>query len=445
MYDYCIIGGGVIGTAVARELSRFDVKTVLVEAENDVCVKASGANSAVIHSGYDPLTGSLKAKYNVQGYKVFARYCEELDVPYKKTGTLTLATNEEENRTLKNLLKRGKANGAEGLKILNREQALKLEPNLADVVTSALYSPEAGIVNPFELVYAQRENAENNGVKFIFNFIVKKSSFGDGITLTSSDGKIVTARSVINCAGEAGGDIARLLGDFHPIKYAKGEYALFDKAPVVSRPCFPTPDEKGKGIAVAPTLSGNFFVGPTSVKTEKRDTTFDKETYQKLLRHSAKLIKNVGSVRMLTTYVGLRANAMSGDFIIEKGRNNGVYHVIGISSPGLTSAPAIATELVRSFGLRLSAKFTPKRSRIKRLANCSTEDKNALIIKNKAYGNIICRCECVSEAEIVEAIRRGARDIAGIKKRLRASMGKCQGCFCSHKITAILEREMEDL
>ena len=443
MYDFCIIGAGVIGCAIARELTRYKTSVAVVEAREDVCTGASGANSAVIHAGYDPLPGTLKAKYNVLGAKMFPAYAAALDVPFVRTGSIVAAFDEDGRDKLRVLLDRGEKNGAGNLRALKKEDALALEPRVSDRLVAALYAPDAGITNPFELTYALRENAEKNGARFEFCFeTVRAEHADDRITLISADGRRVSAVNVVNCAGENAGPIARALGDLIYLKHRLGEYVLFDKPSAVRMPVFGVPSENGKGVIVAPTTSGKFFIGPTSVESDRVKPYFRCSAAAELFAEAEKLVPDLKNASRLTEYAGMRTACADGDFYIRKGTRKNVWHVIGIDSPGLTAVPAIATAFARSFGLEKQPAFDPVRRAIVRMSGKTTAEKHGLILSDRRYGNIICRCECVSEAEVIEAVRRGARTLDGVKKRLGAGMGKCQGSGCDDKIAAVLAREL---
>ncbi len=439
MYDFCIIGGGAIGCAIARELTRYKASVALVEAAPDVCTGSSGANSGIVHSGYDPKPGTAMAKYNALGSRLFRAYAATLDVPYKQTGSLTVATDPTELASLELLLERGRVNGIDGLSIISGDEARKLEPNLSDRVTAALYAPTAAVVNPFELTFALRENAEANGAEFIFDFrVVSAGREDDCTTLRAADGRAVSAKTVINCAGNGGGEVARMLGDIVRLSHRAGEYRMFDKVHFVGRPVFGAPTSRGKGVLVCPTADGNFFIGPTAVDVRRSFVGIRSEAFGELAAAANKIVKNLPYDKQITTFVGVRAMADTGDFMIGKGRNPNVYNVIGICSPGLSCVPAIAISVARSFNLEKRTDFNPSRHRIKRLCDQDAAGRKALIESDSDYGKIVCRCELVTEAEITEAVRRGARTVDGVKKRLRAGMGRCQGGFCMSSVINIL-------
>lgn len=442
MVDYCIIGGGVIGCALARELSRYKTSVVLVEAGSDVCAKTSGANSGIVHAGYDAPEGTLKSYYNVLGAKMFRAYAKVLEVPYKKTGSLVISVSPEDDAGIRELEARGRKLGV-NVSIINRDRILELEPNITKNVRQALYAPDAAIIDPFELVFALKENAEANGVEFLFSFEVKKVEKEDGYVRVISDNGSVNARTVINCAGSSGGQIARMFGDPVYLKFRAGEYILFDKIPFVNRPVFRVPNEKGKGALVCPTTAGNFFVGPTSVDIDAVTPSVRREAFEELKSAAELTAVNVPWDKMITSFCGVRSVSKSQDFIVQRSAHSKyLYNIIGICSPGLSAAPAIAVKVSSSFGLELKSDFVPGRRGIKRISNASRQERSALIAGDKKFGNIVCRCETVSEAEVIEAIKRGARTVDGVKKRLRTGMGRCQGGFCLPNIVNILAREL---
>lgn len=443
MYDFCIIGGGVIGCAVARELTRYKTSVAVVEAREDVCTGASGANSGIIHAGYDPLPKTLKAVYNATGAKMFPAYAAALGVPFVRTGSLLVAFGDDGKDKLRTLLDRGEKNGIKNLRVIRKEDALAIEPRVSPDLTAALYASDAGITNPFAFTFALKENAEKNGAHFEFGFeVVSCKTAQGGISLLSSTGARITAKRVVNCAGEGAGPVARALGDLVYMKHRLGEYILFDAPSAVGMPVFGVPDEKGKGVVVAPAVSGKFFIGPTSVEVGRVRPYFRREAVRELFAAAEKLVPGLGDSPRLTRYSGIRTASGDGDFRIFKGSRENVWHMIGIDSPGITAAPAIATSFARSFGLERDPAFDPVRRPTVKLSGKSAAEKRALIARDPRYGNIVCRCECVSEAEVTDAVRRGARTLDGVKKRLGTGMGKCQGSGCDDKIIAILSREL---
>ena len=449
MHDIVIIGAGVVGATIARELSKYKVDVLVLDKENDVGNVTSMANSAIVHSGYDPKPGSKKAFHNVRGNKLYDEITSDLDVEFKRIGSLTCAINEEELEVIKNYVPRSKENGVE-VKLLNKEETKELEPFISDNVIASLYAPTAGIINPFELTVATMENAMDNGVKLSLNtevIDVVKSENGYVVKTNVGD---FEAKVVINSAGLYSDKIAKMLNiDHFEIKPRKGEYFVLDhfKQPFVTHVIFPTPTAKGKGILVTPTTHGNYLVGPSSEWCEKKDDlSTDKLTLDAVRSSSSTLVSNIPFQYMIRQFSGLRATGSTGDFVIEN--HNGFIVLGGIESPGLASAPSIALEVVdlvkENLELVSNENFNPKRRKVNRLANMSEEERNELIKKDPRYGRIVCRCESISEGEVVDAIHRnaGATTVKGVKKRCRPGFGKCQGGFCEPLIVEILSREL---
>lgn len=452
MYDIIIIGGGVSGAAIARELSRYKAEICLVEKEEDVCSGTSKANSAIIHAGYDAVPGTLKAKLNVRGNEMMEELAKDLDFPFKRNGSLVLCQNEEDMPALQMLLERGTENGVKGLRILNKAEALAMEPNAADNIHAALYAPTGGIVCPFELNIALAESAYMNGVAFRFQTEVQDiKKTPDGFVLYTNQGKLET-KCVVNAAGVYADKIHNMVSEkkLHIVPRA-GEYCLMDKGTGshVSRTIFTLPGKFGKGILVTPTIHGNLLIGPTAVDIEdKEGTNTTREGLRQVMEKAAVSVKNLPVSQIITSFAGLRAHAVQDDFIIGEAEDaEGFIDCAGIESPGLTSCPAIGemtAELLRNkMGLEEKDNFIATRKGILKPARLSKEDRIALIKEKPAYGNIICRCEMISEGEIIDAVTRplGAKSIDGIKRRTRAGMGRCQSGFCLPGTMEILSRE----
>lgn len=454
-YDVAIIGAGVIGAMTARELAKYELKTVLVEATNDVAMGASKANSGIVHGGFDAKPGSLKARFNVKGCEMMPQVCRDLSVPYKNNGSLVVAFSEEEMETVKELYDRGITNGVPALSILDKAQLKALEPNLSDDVFGALLSESAGIVCPYELTIASTENAVSNGVEFVRNFKVDGISFDNGVfTLTSADGDTIKTKYVINAAGAHSDEISRLIGDESvELIMRRGEYFILDKAVgnLVSRTIFQCPTKMGKGILVSPTVDGNLLIGPTAEDLDvKDDTSTTSEGLKTIKTFSVKSCPTVSARNAITSFSGLRAHPVNNDFIIGPSKINPQFiQAAGIESPGLTSAPAVAEYiaeiLVNAIGnVPENKNFNGIRKDVFRFRHATDEEKSAAIAENPAYGRIICRCESITEGEIIDAIKApaGARDVDGVKRRTRAGMGRCQGGFCGSKVVEILAREL---
>ena len=449
MYDVIVIGAGVIGSSIARELARYKGKVLLLDKENDVGNVTSMANSAIVHSGYDPKPGTNKAKYNVAGNAMYDVLAEELDVEFKRIGSLTCATDEEEMSVIEGYVSRAKENGVE-IKILNKEETKEIEPYVSDAVIGSLYAPTAGIINPFELCVALCENAVDNGVELRLNEEVVSIDKLDGKYVVKTKNNEYEAKVVVNAAGLYSDKIANMLGINHfEITPRKGEYFVLDhfEKPFVSHVIFPVPTEKGKGILVTPTTHGNYLVGPSSeFVDDKDDFSTDKLTLDNVRKSSTKLVRDIPFGYIIRQFSGLRATGSTHDFVIEE--IDGFVNLGGIESPGLASAPAIAKEVVGLvngvLNLEENPDFNPRRRKLYRLSKMSAEERNELIKKDPSFGHIICRCEGISEGEVVDCIRRnaGARTIKGVKKRCRPGFGKCQGGFCEPLVVEILCREL---
>ena len=459
MYDVAIIGAGVVGSAIARELSRYQANICVIEREEDVCNGTSKANSAIIHAGFDATPGTLKARLNVRGNQMMDELSRELDIPFKRNGSLVVCTKDQDRSDLEELLEKGKENGVPDLRIIEREELLKLEPNISDDVTCALFAPTGGIVCPFHMTMAFAENANVNGVSFFLNTkvtSVKKEGEGYSIETLHTDTnapETFTAKVVINAAGVYADELNNMVSahKLH-ITARKGEYCLLDKdaGTHVSHTIFQLPSKMGKGVLVTPTVHGNLLVGPTALDVEDKEALNTTQAGLDSLGETAsRSVKNVPMRQVITSFAGLRAHEDGNDFIIGEAPDaKGFINAAGIESPGLSSAPAIGemvAELVVSMlSLTEKADFIKERKGILRPETLSMEERNQLIKEHPEYGNIICRCEMITEGEIMDAIHRplGARSLDGVKRRTRAGMGRCQAGFCSPRTMEILEREV---
>lgn len=452
MYDVIIIGAGVSGAATARELSRYKVKACVIEKEEDVCCGTSKANSAIVHAGYDAAEGSLMAKLNVRGNQMMEQLSKDLDFPFKKNGSLVVCLHEEDMPNLQALYDRGVANGVKELRILNCKELKEMEPNISDQAYAALYAPTAGIVCPFNLNIAMAENANVNGVEFKFDTeVTDLKPIDEGWEIHTNNGVFQT-RYVVNAAGVYADKFHNMVSEkkIH-ITPRRGDYCLLDKSAGshVSKTIFALPGKYGKGILVAPTVHGNLILGPTAIDIEdKEGTNTTREGLDQVIERAEMNVKNIPLCQVITSFAGLRAHEDGHEFLIGEVEDaKGFIDCAGIESPGLTSAPAIGelvAELVTGY---LCAKkkqhFEEKRKGLVNPKNLSREAYQELIRENPAYGNVICRCETVTEGEIVEAIHRliPAKSLDGVKRRTRAGMGRCQAGFCSPKTMEILARE----
>ncbi len=458
MFDVAVIGTGVIGTTIARELSKYNLSVVMLEKENDVSCGTTKANSAIIHAGFDAPASSNKGKYNAAGNPMFDVLCQELDVPFKRIGSLVMAFSEEEVDTLNELRLNGDALGVPGLRIVDQAELRRMEPNVSDDALAALYAPSAGIIEPWELAMAAAENAVENGAEIQFNFEVSQMvRQADGsFVIESADGESIHAKTVVNAAGVYADQVYRLVNpeaefSIHP---RRGQYYLLDKTAksLVNHVLFPCPTKMGKGILVVPTVDGNILIGPDSEDlsvADKEEIHTTGERMSLIKKEAGKLCKNIPYRETITTFAGLRAEPTGGDFIIGESTVSGFFNVAGMKSPGLSSAPAIAKDIAQMVCTKLGspalrADFNPVRRPRVKLEHLSDVEKQALIEEDPRYGRIICRCEMITEGEIVDAIHRqiGGRTLNGIKRRIRPGAGRCQGGFCGPRVMEILSREL---
>ncbi len=453
MFDVAIIGAGVTGGMIARELSRYDLKICILEKMNDVAMGATRANSAIVHAGFDAKEGTNKAKFNVKGSEMMEQVAKELGVKYKKNGSLVIGFNEEDKKEIENLYARGCRNGVKELQILDKKAVHQLEPNLSELVECALYAPTGAIICPYELTIAAVGNAMDNGAELKRNFeVIALDKTDAGYDIKAADGQVVSAKIVINAAGLYADEIAAMAGDTSfTINPRRGEYILLDKecGDIVSHTIFRTPSKMGKGILVTPTVDGNLLTGPTSVDIkDKEDTTTTAEGFAQIMREAIENVSCIPYSKTITSFCGLRATGSTGDFVINT-PVQGFINVAGIESPGLSSAPAIAeyvAGLVAEQGMELKEKadFNPYRAAMHHFREASMEEKMEVIRKDRSYGKIVCRCEGVTEGEILAAIRTNPKavDLDGVKRRTRAQMGRCQGGFCSPHIVEMIAKEL---
>lgn len=453
IYDVIIIGGGVSGAATARELSRYKVNACVLEKEEDVCCGTSKANSGIVHSGVDAAHGSLMAKLNVLGSEMMEDLSKELDFAYRRNGSLIVCRGEEDLPVLQKLYENGMKNGVKELRILTQEEVRALEPNIADEVIAAVYAPTGGIVCPFELNIALAENANVNGVVFKFNTEVTDiRKEDDGYELYTNKG-VYRTRYVVNAAGVYADKFHNMVSakKIH-ITPRRGEYCLLDQAAGEHVNCtiFGCPGKFGKGILVTPTVHGNLLIGPTASDLEDKEAvSTTAEGLGEVIAKSGLNVKNLPYRQVITSFAGLRAHEDGHEFIIGEVEDaKGFIDCAGIESPGLTSAPAIgkmvADILKDKMGLEEKEDFIATRKGVLHPKDLTKEERKQLIKEHPAYGTIICRCEMISEGEIMDAIRRpiGAKSLDGVKRRTRAGMGRCQAGFCSPRTMEILAREL---
>ena len=452
-FDVAVIGAGVSGAFIARELSRYKLRIALLEKCNDLAMGTSKANSGIVHSGFDAIPGTLKAKLNVIGTAMMPEVTKQLNAPFKPIGSLLVAYSDEELATLEMLRERGEKNGVPGLEIYDKEKLREVEPALNEEAKAALWAPTAGIVCPYELTIAAAENAVSNGVEFIRNFKVEAIDYDGGEFTVKSADKTVKAKYVVNAAGVFCDEIAAMIGDnsIHTIA-RKGEYMLCDKSVgnLVNHVIFQCPNPMGKGVLVTQTVDGNLLIGPSAIDIEdKENTDTTSSTLTSILETAKKSVPTLTTREVITSFAGLRAHLESDDFLIEKSKVNDKFiNVAGIESPGLSSAPAVgqyvADMIVSDCGAEEKSDFNPEREAPVRFRHLSNDERKALVEKNPAYGRIICRCETITEGEILDAIRApaGARDVDGVKRRTRAGMGRCQGGFCGSKVVELLAKEL---
>ena len=451
MYDAVIIGGGAEGCAVARWLSRYRLRICLVERGEDVCVGTSKANSAICHAGFDAPVGSAKARFNVEGSRMMEELSRQLDFPYRRCGALVLCFDEADIPRLEELKARGQRNGVEGLAVLDREALRRQEPRVAPEAAAALYAPTSAIICPFGMTIALAENAAANGCEFRFDTEVRHIRREGGRFLLETSRGVLESRVVVAAAGVHGDALHNeLCGSKLSIVPRRGEYCLLDRrdGELVQHTIFQLPSAMGKGVLVSPTVHGNLLVGPTAEDQTDRDCTATTAAgLHRVTETAARSVPNLPMRDVITSFAGLRAHLTGGDddFIVGESAD-GFFEAVGIESPGLSSAPAIGRYLAGLAAEKLGAAekddFLPERRDIPRPREMELAARQALIEKDPAYATVVCRCEQITEGEIREAIRRGARSLDGVKRRVRAGMGRCQGGFCTPRVLELLHEEL---
>lgn len=448
MYDVAIIGSGITGSACAYFLSKYRLKIAVIEKNNDVCCGTTKANSAIIHAGYDPHPETLMAKLNVKGSAMAKEICAKLDVPYNQIGSLVVAFSEEETKTVEELFERGNANGVPDLKILNREELKEAEPMISDEALCALYAPSAAIVNPWEYGLAMAETAVRNGAEILLESEVTSIKKENGVFKITAGEKEIEAKYVINAAGVNCDDVHNMIA---PPKFkvipSAGEYYLLDKSEGkrARHVIFQCPNKDGKGVLVSPTVHGNLIVGPNADARDKDDTSTKTRCLDFVREKAVKSVPSINFRENIRNFTGVRAATEIDDFIIEFACE-GFLDLAGIKSPGLSAAPAIAELAVKMLGesgLALEEKesFTDERTHL-RFKHLSDEEKNNAVKKNSAYGRVICRCETITEGEIIDALNSPIPPVSldGIKRRAGTGMGRCQGGFCGPKVLEIMAK-----
>ena len=453
IFDILIVGCGITGCAVARELSRFHASVAVLDRGSDVAEGATKANSGIVHAGYDAVPGTQKARYNVRGASMYEALAAELHVPYRRCGALVLAFDEEDLKTLGRLKERGSANGVPGLEILERDSVLALEPNLNPGVLAALSVPGSAIVSPYEMAFAMADDAALNGVLFRFDREVRDVRKNDDGTFTvSTQSETWRCRTLVNCSGSSGAEIHnRLSGNKLTMIHRRGQYYLLDRAvrQPFSRTVFQCPSAMGKGVLVSPTVHGNLLLGPTAEDIDDPlDTATTAAGLADILQKAGRTWPGISTRSNITNFSGIRAHLTTDDFVVGACEDcPGYFEAIGIESPGLSSAPAVAQDLAGEIAehLRLARKETTVPYPVPAVPfhDMTAEQREQAVRDDPAWGNIVCRCEVVTEAEIRCAIRRpvGARTVDGVKRRTRAGMGRCQGGFCLPRVAAIIAEE----
>ena len=453
IYDIVIIGAGVIGTSVASSLSKYELSLCVIEKTNDISNGASKANSGIVHAGYDAEPNTMMAKFNVDGNAMYPEICERLDVPYRNIGSYVLAFSDQDVKTLYKLKERGEINGVPDLRILSSDEVKEQEPNLNPEIKAALYAPTAGVVSPYELSIAFMEHAMDNGADLLLEEPVVSIQRNENEYIVKTVSKEIKSKLVMNCAGAYADKIHNMVMEpSFELQPRRGEYFLMDKyaGHHVKHVIFQCPNELGKGILIAPTAHENLIIGPNAEDVVDPEAVQTTEKGLKLVWKTAlKSVPELPKIQVITTFSGMRAEPSTGDFIIsDYDKMPGFIDVAGIKSPGLSAAPAIGeyvSDLVKK-QIKVSTKkdHKPGRRKVIRFHELSHEKKSKLIKEDPLYGRIICRCESVTEAEIIDCIRRnaGARSLDGVKRRTRSGGGRCQGGFCGPRIIDILSREL---
>ena len=454
MFDVIIIGSGISGACIARECSKYNMETLVLEKNMDVASEITLANSAIIHAGHDPLPGTLKAKFNILGSRMYEKMSKDLDIPYLKSGGMVVATDQDEIKHIEMLYKRGLENGllASEMKIIDQKAIREMEPNISDDVLMALYLPTTAVTYPMEAAIANLENAMDNGVKLKTDTeVLEIKKISDGFEVHTNNETFQT-KIIVNATGLYVEKISDMVvPNYFSITPRRGEYLVLDKAvSIVSNVIYPVPSNKGKGILATPQYHGNLLLGPTSefVNFDQIKTTTSKGLLD-IKNQIKKSVKNIPFDKIIRTFAGSRPTPSTEDFIIEETSVKGFINVAGIESPGLSAAPAFAQYVVEELIIKKNhypknPHFNPMRKKVHRINELSLEEKNILFKNNPSYGEIICRCEQVSKAEIIDSITRnaGAKTVVGVKHRTRAGAGRCQSGFCQVEVSKILAKSL---
>ena len=452
-FDVVVVGAGVAGCTAARELARYDLSICVLEAGNDIACGATRANSAIVHAGFDPVPGTLKARFNVEGSKAYPRWCDELGVQFRHNGSMVLAFDDEGRLKLEELARRAQANGVEGVHIVSGDRAREMEPNVSPEVACALVAPTGGIVDPYGFAFAAAENACGNGVRFQFNHRVERIARADGGFIIEVAGERFFARTVVNAAGLFADEMNNMVsGKRFSITPRRGEYYLYDTeyATTFEHTMFQVPGPLGKGVLVTPTIHGNMLIGPNSVsQASKTDLSTTQEGLADIVERARRTWPAASPRGAITNFAGLRAAGESGDFVIgEAADAPGFFNIACFESPGLTSAPAVATFIASQVAARLGAggnpSFNPRRAPQLPFTAMTDEQRERAIASDPAFGHVVCRCCEVTEAEVVRALHGPlpVLSLDAIKWRTGATMGRCHGGFCSPELVEIMSREL---
>lgn len=453
MYDIVIIGAGISGATIARELARYDLKVMILEKEFDVATEATMANSAIIHAGNDPLPGTLKARFNLLGNRMYKKMSTQLDIPFMKCGGMVTAIDNEQIITLKELYERGLQNGLskDEMEIIGRKEILQMEPNISEQVLMALYLPTTAVTFPWEAAIANIENAMDNGVDLKLECKVIGVSKDEHFNIETTQGTF-ESKIIVNATGIYAEDITTLfVNPNFKITPRRGEYYVLDKdCYEINSVLYPCPTGKGKGVIITPQYHGNVLLGPTSEEVSQNDIGLTTPAGLEYIKENAqKTVSNIPYHKVIRSFAGGRASSNTKDFVIEDVNDTGFINVAGIDSPGLTAAPAVAVYVVeeligKHIKMKIKLDFNPIRKKVVRVNGMSDNQLNELVKKNNEYGKIVCRCEKITEGEIVDSINRncGARSVVGVKNRVRAGAGRCQGGFCQTEVIRILSKEL---